>query len=72
MWMLAVMSARLATTLDLPLSFLGEGAHRATYIRDDKTRADAVQIESASAARGDVLKIDLAAGGGFVGRFLPP
>jgi alpha-glucosidase len=72
MWMLAVMSARLATTLDLPLSFLGEGTHRATYVRDDKSRPDAVQVEAASAARGDVLKIDLAAGGGFVGRFTRP
>jgi alpha-glucosidase len=66
------MSARLATTLELPLSFLGEGTHRATSVRDDKSRPDAVQVESATVSRGETLKIDLAAGGGFVGRFTTP
>lgn len=69
-WMLAVMSARLATTLRLPLAFLGEGSYQATYVRDDKARPDAVQMETAAAARSDILVIDLAAGGGFVGRFV--
>ena len=69
MWMLALMSARLATTIRVPLAFLGEGAYRATYVRDDKLRPDAVTVESAAATRGETLSIDLAAGGGFVGRF---
>lgn len=72
MWMLAVMSARLATTLEVPLSFIGDGVHRATHVRDDKSRPDAVQVESGTVSRGEVLKIELAAGGGFVGRFMRP
>lgn len=72
MWVLAVMSARLASALEVPLAFLGDGAWRATYVRDDLARPDAVKVETAEAVRGASLKIDLAAGGGFVGRFVRP
>lgn len=68
-WFLAVMSARLATTLDVPLAFLGEGSWRVTSVRDNPTRPDAVQVATAGAAPTDTLKLDLAAGGGFVARF---
>jgi alpha-glucosidase len=70
MWILAVMSARLGTTIHVPLSFLGEGDYKASYVRDDKVKPDAVTVEQAAAKRTDTLTIDLAAGGGFVGRFV--
>jgi len=68
-WMLAVMSAKLATTLRVPLAFLGAGDYQATYVRDDKARPDAVSVDSGPAKRDDTLTIELAAGGGFIGRF---
>jgi alpha-glucosidase len=68
-WMLAVMSAKLATTLRVPLSFLGGGNYQATYVRDDKAKSDAVAVEQAKAKRDDTLVIELAPGGGFIGRF---
>lgn len=71
-WLLAVMSARLKTSITVPLTFLGEGKYAATYVRDDKVKSDALSVEHAEAKRDDRLKIELAAGGGFVGRFEQP
>ena len=72
MWMLAVMHAGEPTTLRLPLKFLGAtgGDYAATYVRDDATKPDAVKIETGRAHADDVIEVQLAAGGGFVGRFV--
>ncbi len=69
MWMLAVMSAGPARTIRVPLSFLGEGPYKASLVRDNQEKADAVVLESKAVQRSDALTIDLAEGGGFVGRF---
>jgi len=54
----------------VPLSFLGDGDYRAAFVRDPKDNPTAVEMEpSATARRDQSLKIELAAGGGFVGRF---
>jgi alpha-glucosidase len=69
MWMLAVMSAGPARTIRVPLSFLGEGSYKASLVRDNKEKADAVVLENRTVQRSDTLTIDLTDGGGFVGRF---
>jgi alpha-glucosidase len=69
MWMLAVMSAGPARTIRVPLSFLGEGPYKASLVRDNPEKADAVALEARTVQRGDGLTIDLTDGGGFVGRF---
>jgi len=69
MWMLAVMSGGPARTIRVPLSFLGDGSYKASLVRDNKEKADAVALENATLQRNDALTIDLADGGGFVGRF---
>ena len=69
MWMLAVMHAGPAQTIQVPLSFLGAGAYNASLVRDNKDNPAAVVLENKSATRGDTLTIELDDGGGFVGRF---
>jgi alpha-glucosidase len=69
MWMLAVMSAGPARTIRVPLSFLGDGPYKASLVRDSREKADAVVLEDRTADGSDVLTVDLAEGGGFVGRF---
>ncbi len=70
MWMLAVMSAGPARTIRVPLSFLGDGSYKASLVRDNKEKADAVVLEDKTLQRSDTLTIDLADGGGFLARFL--
>lgn len=72
-WMLAVMAmAGPARTLQVPLSFLGEGAYQASLVRDNKENDAAVAVEKTTARRSDSLTIELRSGGGFVGRFTKP
>jgi len=68
-WFLAVMNGPSAKTLQVPLTFLGDGTYRALFIRDQKDNPAAVQVEHGTQKRGDMLTIELSAGGGFVGRF---
>jgi alpha-glucosidase len=70
MWMLAVMSAGPARTIQVPLSFLGEGPYKASLVRDNQEKADAVVLEDKTLQRSDTLTIDLADGGGFLARFV--
>ncbi len=70
MWILAVMSAGPARTIRVPLSFLGDGSYKASLVRDNKEKADAVVLEDKTLQRSDTLTIDLADGGGFLARFL--
>lgn len=69
MWMLAVMHAGPAETIDVPLSFLGKGSYQASLARDHQDNPAAVVLENGSVTRGDTITIELADGGGFVGRF---
>jgi len=69
MWMLAIMAAGPARTVEVPLSFLGEGAYKATLVHDSKEKPDAVVLKEALLGGDRTLKIDLADGGGFVARF---
>jgi alpha-glucosidase len=69
MWILAVMSAGPAKTIQMPLSFLSDGRYRAFLVCDNQEKADAVVLEERTLRQGDTLKIDMADGGGFVARF---
>jgi alpha-glucosidase len=68
-WFLAIVNGPEARSLKIPLSFLGEGDYRASYVRDRKDEPAAVQLEDTLARRGDSLAIELSPGGGFLGRF---
>jgi alpha-glucosidase len=68
-WFLAVLCGPEARTIQVPLSFLGDGQYKASLVRDDKEKADAVVVENRTVVRGDTLTIEMANGGGFVGRF---
>ena len=69
MWMLAVMSAGPDRTIQVPLSFLGEGPYKASLVRDDKENSGAVVLDNRTVQRNDTLAIEMVSGGGFVGRF---
>jgi alpha-glucosidase len=69
MWFLAVMCGSQAETIQVPLSFLGNGQYNASLVRDDKEDAAAVVVEDGTVRRGDTLTIEMTNGGGFVGRF---
>jgi alpha-glucosidase len=68
-WFLAVMCGPQARTIQVPLSFLGDGQYNASLVRDNKERADAVVLENMSVKSSDTLTIEMTHGGGFVGRF---
>lgn len=70
MWILAVMHAGPTQTIEVPVSFLGDGAYRATYVRDDPDNDAAVKLDDTAARQSDTLTINLHSGGGFVGRFV--
>ena len=69
MWMLAVMSAGPARTIQVPLSFLGDGPYKASLVRDNKENSGAVVLDSQTVQRNDTLTVEMVSGGGFVGRF---
>jgi alpha-glucosidase len=68
-WFLAAMCGTQGRTIQVPLSFLGDGAYQATLVRDSGADSSAVQMENTTSRRGDVLTINLRNGGGFLGRF---
>jgi alpha-glucosidase len=70
-WFLAVMNGPEAHALKVPLSFLGDGAYRATVVRDGPGDGTAEVVESASAKRADTVALDLGKGGGYIARYTP-
>ena len=68
-WFLAVMCGPEAKTIQVLLSFLGDGRFKASLVRDDKEKADAVVLEDKTVQRSDSLTIEMTSGGGFVARF---
>ena len=76
LWFLAVMSGPQAKTIQVPLSFLGDGQYNVSLVHDNKendapsgTGQAAVVLEDRTVRRGDTLTIEMSSGGGFVGRF---
>ncbi len=68
-WFLAVMCGPQAKTIQVPLSFLGDGRYNASLVRDNKENDAAVVTQDMTVRRGDTLTIEMTNGGGFVGRF---
>jgi alpha-glucosidase len=68
-WFLSVLNGPEARVIQVPLSFLGPDDYRAQLVRDSGNSPAAEQIENRTVHRGDVLTINLRAGGGFIGRF---
>ena len=68
-WFLAAMCGLQARTIQVPLSFLGEGSYKSTMVRDNKADAAAVVLENKTFTKSDVITIEMITGGGFIGRF---
>ncbi len=68
-WFLAVMCGDAARTIQVPLSFLGEGRYDASMVCDDKENDAAVVMKTSTARQNETLTIEMTRGGGFVGRF---
>jgi hypothetical protein len=58
-----------ARSVDVPLDFLGDGAHEALLVGDEPEDAAAVRVVTRTLHRNDSLKIELRPAGGFVARF---
>jgi alpha-glucosidase len=57
-------------SVTIPLSFLKPGQYQSTEVRDRVGQTGALDIGKGLVTRGDSIRLDLLAGGGFVGRFL--
>lgn len=71
MWFLAVMNGPQPRTIQIPLSFLASRSYQGTLVRDAAPDGSTVRVEAARHGRTDTILLDLAAGGGFLGRFVP-
>ena|GEM_PF-6442461 len=56
-------------SVQVRLSFLGEGRYKALVVRDSKQSDAAVVVENKEVGRDDTLTLEMIDGGGFVGRF---
>ena len=65
-WFIAVMNGADATSLDLPLDFLGKGEWNAAELFEAKDKPDAWDRQSAKLTKTDHLKMQLSPRGGFV------
>jgi alpha-glucosidase len=65
-WFIGVMNGSDATTLDLPLKFLGRGKFHLTRLGDAPDRDDAWQRDEKTATRSDSVHLELRKGGGCV------
>lgn len=70
-WFLAVMNGRGRRRLRVPLSFLDLPRYNATGVGDAAADGSAVRVDSIVQTNKDTLALELQAGGGFVGRFVP-
>jgi len=68
-WFLAIVNGPAARTVQVPLSFLGQGRYQAMLVRDSKDDAAAVEIENTTVERKDRITIELRDGSGFIARF---
>jgi len=56
-----------ATTLDIPLTFLGAGSWNTTQLRDAKDRPDAWDRQDGKLTSKDHIHVEIAPRGGYVG-----
>jgi alpha-glucosidase len=70
-WFVAVLGGPASHKLTIPLTFLDASTYRAMLVRDKPNEPTMVQIESLDLPSSGSLQIELAEGGGFIGRFSP-
>jgi alpha-glucosidase len=70
-WFVAILGGPESQQLSVSLSFLDSSAYHAMLVRDDPKDPTAEKIEKLNLTSADSLPIDLANGGGFIGRFSP-
>jgi len=68
-WFLAVMCGPDAKTIQVPLSFLGDGNYNTVLVSDNNENSGDVVMGKNNYNKGDTIKIDMINGGGFVARF---
>ncbi|HUF64294.1 MAG TPA: glycoside hydrolase family 97 N-terminal domain-containing protein [Verrucomicrobiales bacterium] len=66
-WFVAAMCGPEARILEAPLSFLDAGPYQISIVRDGESDGT-LSVEGAAKERGDSLRVELRAGGGFVAR----
>jgi alpha-glucosidase len=70
-WFIGVINGGQATTLNLPLNFLGRGKYKMIQLGDAPDRDDAWQREEKTVRRGDSVHLVLRPGGGGVCQMSP-
>jgi alpha-glucosidase len=70
-WFVAVLGGPESQKLTVSLSFLDASPYRAMLVRDEPNNSTGVRIEKVDLTSVDSLRIELAEGGGFIGRFSP-
>jgi alpha-glucosidase len=70
-WFLAMVNGPTPRTLEVSADFLSDGNYRLNFVRDANADPTQVDVQQTTARRGDMLEIELAAGGGYLGRFSP-
>jgi alpha-glucosidase len=68
-WFLAVANGDAPRALRIPLDFLGSREYSALTVADVATEPATVDVAACRARSGDIMTIELRAGGGFVARF---
>ena len=71
-WFIGVINGGEATTLDLPLNFLGRSQYKMVQLGDAPDRDDAWQREEKTVKRGAHVRLTLRRGGGCVIELNPP
>jgi alpha-glucosidase len=66
-WFIAVINGGEATTLDIPLDFLGSGSWKSTQLRDAKDMPDEWNRQDGKATSSDHIRLEIAPRGGFIG-----
>lgn len=67
-WFVVALNGPEATTIDVPLTFLGSGTYRLLSAADDEADPAAVVLGDAHVNRGATIRVRLRAGGGYLGR----
>ena len=66
-WFLAVLNGPETRKLELPLTFLQNGVHQSSIVRDHETTG--LQLETKKLQASDTINLQLQAGGGCIARF---
>jgi Glycosyl-hydrolase 97 C-terminal, oligomerisation len=65
-WFIAVINGGEATSLDIPLGFLGDGNWKATRLYDTKDKPDAWDRQDGATTKADHIQLNLLPRAGFV------